>query len=120
MLWNYRAREHLTLTSARMRMTRGETQYHKVSRFVKEIPRSLISGQVREDRPAKRSRSRTFEPQNSLSPENRTEAVLLQQSQRAEHPTTAHSASTRIRRSSLAAVQTLEHFPMQRVTESVI
>ena len=48
-----RAREHLTLTSARMRMTRGETQYHKVSRFVKEIPRSLISGQVREDRPRK-------------------------------------------------------------------
>lgn len=39
-----RAREHLTLTSARMRMARGETQYHKVSRFVKEIPKSLLNG----------------------------------------------------------------------------
>ena len=48
-----RAREHLTLTSARVRMTRGETQYHKVSRFVKEIPKSLLQGQVREDRPRK-------------------------------------------------------------------
>lgn len=48
-----RAREHLTLTSARLRMTRGETQYHKVSRFVKEIPRKLLRGQVREDRPRK-------------------------------------------------------------------
>ena len=33
-----RAMEHLTLTSAKMRMVRGETQYHKISRFVKEIP----------------------------------------------------------------------------------
>ena len=48
-----RAREHLTLTSARMRMTRGETQYHKVSRFVKEIPKNLLNGMVREERPRK-------------------------------------------------------------------
>ena len=48
-----RAREHLTLTSARMRMTRGETQYHKVSRFVKEIPKSLLNGMVREERQRK-------------------------------------------------------------------
>ena len=47
------AREHLTLTSARMRMTRGETQYHKVSRFVKEIPKNLLNGMVREERPRK-------------------------------------------------------------------
>ncbi len=41
-----RAKEHLTLTSARMRMTRGETQYNKVSRFVEEIPDGLLSGPV--------------------------------------------------------------------------
>ncbi len=41
-----RAKEHLTLTSARMRMTRGETQYNKVSRFVEEIPDTLLSGTV--------------------------------------------------------------------------
>ncbi len=39
-----RAKENLTLTSARMRMTRGETQYNKVSRFVEEIPDGLLAG----------------------------------------------------------------------------
>ena len=56
----YIAREHLTLTSARMRMTRGETQYHKVSRFVKEIPKSLLNGMVREERPRKRRTDQRF------------------------------------------------------------
>ena len=32
-----RAKERLTITGARMRMMRGETQYHGISRFVKEI-----------------------------------------------------------------------------------
>ena len=38
-----RAMQHLTLTYARQRMIRGEVQYNKMSRFVKEIPRELIS-----------------------------------------------------------------------------
>lgn len=37
-----RAMQHLTLTCAQMRMIRGETQYNKVSRFVREIPRELV------------------------------------------------------------------------------
>ncbi|MCI9152108.1 MAG: DNA helicase PcrA [Lachnospiraceae bacterium] len=37
-----RAMERLTITSARMRMIRGETQYNKVSRFVREIPPELL------------------------------------------------------------------------------
>lgn len=37
-----RAMEDLTLTSARMRMIRGETQYNPVSRFVREIPANLM------------------------------------------------------------------------------
>lgn len=37
-----RAMNHLTVTCARMRMTRGETQYNPVSRFVREIPSELI------------------------------------------------------------------------------
>ncbi len=37
-----RARKELTLTSARQRMVRGETQISKVSRFVREIPRELV------------------------------------------------------------------------------
>ena len=37
-----RAEEVLTLTCARRRMVRGETQYNKISRFMKEIPTELI------------------------------------------------------------------------------
>ena len=37
-----RAKEDLTLTCARSRMLRGETQYNPMSRFVKEIPRELL------------------------------------------------------------------------------
>ncbi len=43
-----RAKEHLTITSARMRMVRGETQYGKISRFVKEIPSQLLKGEIYE------------------------------------------------------------------------
>ena len=32
----------LTLTCAQQRMIRGETQYNRVSRFVREIPRELV------------------------------------------------------------------------------
>lgn len=38
-----RAEEELTLTCARRRMIRGETQYNKMSRFLKEIPVELLS-----------------------------------------------------------------------------
>ncbi|MDR0963754.1 MAG: DNA helicase PcrA [Clostridium sp.] len=37
-----RAKEELTLTCASYRMIHGETRHHKVSRFVKEIPQSLL------------------------------------------------------------------------------
>ena len=43
-----RAMTDLTITSARMRMVRGQTQYGKVSRFVKEIPKSLLKGEIYE------------------------------------------------------------------------
>jgi DNA helicase-2/ATP-dependent DNA helicase PcrA len=45
-----RAKERLTITSARMRMVRGETQFNAVSRFVKEIPGELLKGAVPEQR----------------------------------------------------------------------
>ena len=38
-----RAEKELTLTCARRRMIRGETQYNKMSRFLKEIPMELLS-----------------------------------------------------------------------------
>ncbi len=37
-----RAREELTITSARGRMLRGEMEFHPVSRFVMEIPEALM------------------------------------------------------------------------------
>lgn len=38
-----RARQRLTLTAARQRMTNGETRFSKVSRFVEEIPDWLLA-----------------------------------------------------------------------------
>lgn len=37
-----RAKKNLTLTAARRRMVRGETQYNRLSRFVREIPDELL------------------------------------------------------------------------------
>ena len=39
-----RAKDELAVTCVRQRMLRGETQYNKVSRFVKEIPLELMQG----------------------------------------------------------------------------
>ena len=41
-----RAMNELTLTYARMRMIRGETQYNPISRFVREIPADLMDSTV--------------------------------------------------------------------------
>lgn len=52
-----RAKQQLTLSCARRRMVRGETQYNKMSRFLKEIPMELLSTGVvfeRDDREEKK------------------------------------------------------------------
>ena len=48
-----RAMKELTLTCAQQRMIRGETQYNKVSRFIREIPRELVDlgREVQEKKP---------------------------------------------------------------------
>ena len=48
-----RAMKELTLTCAQQRMIRGETQYNRVSRFVREIPRELVNmgREIREKKP---------------------------------------------------------------------
>ncbi|MBD5445580.1 MAG: UvrD-helicase domain-containing protein [Lachnospiraceae bacterium] len=43
-----RAKDDLTITCARQRMIRGETQYNPVSRFVKEIPPLLLDHKLPE------------------------------------------------------------------------
>ncbi len=45
-----RAKENLSVTCARSRMIRGETQYNRVSRFVREIPSELLTGEVQKER----------------------------------------------------------------------
>lgn len=59
-----RAMKELTLTSARQRLVRGETQYNKVSRFVREIPRELVElgTTIQEHKP---SMQETPSPKNS-------------------------------------------------------
>lgn len=37
-----RAQKHLTMTSARRRMVHGQTQYNKLSRFLKELPLDVL------------------------------------------------------------------------------
>ncbi|MCR5419125.1 MAG: UvrD-helicase domain-containing protein [Lachnospiraceae bacterium] len=45
-----RAKEELTITSARARMLRGQTQYNPVSRFVREIPPALMDNRFPKSR----------------------------------------------------------------------
>lgn len=45
-----RAKEDLTITCAKQRMLRGETQYNAVSRFVKEIPENLLDNKPLKER----------------------------------------------------------------------
>ena len=45
-----RAKEDLTLTCARSRILRGETQYNPVSRFVREIPKELMDNTLPQNR----------------------------------------------------------------------
>ena len=61
-----RAMEELTLTCAKMRMLRGETQYNAVSRFIKEIPKELLDNTV----PSLRKTEETidFRPKATLRP----------------------------------------------------
>ena len=41
-----RAKDELTITCAKARMLRGETQYNPVSTFVREIPQELVEGNL--------------------------------------------------------------------------
>ena len=44
-----RAKQRLTLTCAKTRMTRGEMQFHRTSRFLAEIPKKLLTGNGRQE-----------------------------------------------------------------------
>lgn len=53
-----RAMTDLTITCAKQRMIRGDTQYNKISRFVEEIPGNLLTRAVKQN-PAVKSQSET-------------------------------------------------------------
>ncbi|MCI9532921.1 MAG: DNA helicase PcrA [Lachnospiraceae bacterium] len=58
-----RAMEGLAITCARQRMIRGEMQYNTVSRFVREIPKSLLgrkAGEAMPDRLQEEAKSQSF------------------------------------------------------------
>ncbi|SHK51634.1 DNA helicase PcrA [Hespellia stercorisuis] len=62
-----RAREELTLTCARRRMVRGETQYNKMSRFLKEIPAHLMTtGNLIEEEPEVPAQKAYFQAKQSF------------------------------------------------------
>ena len=63
-----RAKEDLTITCAKQRMLRGETQYNKVSRFVKEIPPELLNGEIKKPAYLENRERRTAEPVRKKRP----------------------------------------------------
>lgn len=67
-----RAKQNLAITCAKQRMVRGETQYNKVSRFVKEIPRELLSGAVRKEKEHKEPKAARISRQSRSSGQNHT------------------------------------------------
>ncbi len=66
-----RAKDELTLTCAKQRMIRGETQYNPVSRFVREIPPLLM-----DDAPAPSKRRVSFSDEESYAEDSRERSLL--------------------------------------------
>lgn len=60
-----RARKHLSLTCAKQRMIRGETQYNKVSRFIREIPKFLVDLATPEEKIKEMPKSMLFQQARS-------------------------------------------------------
>ncbi len=61
-----RAKKQLTMTSAKMRMVRGMTQYGAISRFVKEIPTEYIQGNLWEPTHSKTYEAPAYKPKQSF------------------------------------------------------
>ncbi len=63
-----RAKDELTLTYAKMRMIRGETQYNAISRFVNEIPSGLMDTPVPKRKIEVETRPLDLRPKATLKP----------------------------------------------------
>lgn len=60
-----RARESLTMTCARQRMTNGELRYASASRFMKEIPSDLLDMNVSPEKTERKIYERSYSPETS-------------------------------------------------------
>lgn len=61
-----RAEQELTVTCARKRMTRGETHFNRMSRFLQEIPRELMeNGSLPFDKEMQKERDQELAKQNA-------------------------------------------------------
>lgn len=63
-----RAEQELTMTCARKRMTRGETHYNRMSRFLQEIPKELMeNGSLPFDKEMQKEREQELIRQNAYT-----------------------------------------------------
>ena len=113
-----RAMKNLTLTCAKMRMIRGETQYNAVSRFVREIPAQLLDGNAPE-----RRRQDGFLPNREAVFDFRPKAIVRPRATpKAEKPYIAQEIGSLNRMAGISkgmqtqAPQTLEYAAGDRVT----
>ena len=65
-----RAKSRLSLTCARERMMRGEIQYHKPSRFLREIPPELLSEKPAAERRPERNANNAYQSAKKSFEEN--------------------------------------------------
>lgn len=73
-----RAKDDLTITYARQRMIRGETQYNPISRFVREIPPSLMDdGLQQTKRPVTRPLGTGVAEKDSTAPYRRVPDTIF-------------------------------------------
>ncbi len=62
-----RAKEHLCISGARQRMIRGEVQFNKISRFVKEIPEELFEEAYQRPKISQNQRKEQRSERNAFS-----------------------------------------------------
>ena len=112
--------QHLTITSARMRMIRGETQFGKVSRFVKEIPAELLAGEIyesksRDDIPTKNDSFRKARETFRQTPSYGTEYATTFSNKRTKTPVYTPVSNQRSFGSAAAAGASLDYSVGDRV-----
>ena len=104
-----RAMNRLTISAAKSRMLRGETQYNAISRFVREIPEELLDGRIASER-------RSYD-EPPARPKVRPVAVSPQKRAAANKPFIAKAASyTGYQKGSEMTAESPDYGPGDRVS----